>query len=326
MKVLFVGGTGQISFDCVHAAVRAGHDVSVFNRGHHNAGLPAETSFITGDVTDEATYGQVAEMGFDVICQFRVFTPTELQRDLRLLTGGVKQYIFISSASAYQKPLPHYRITEAVPLDNPFSEYSRNKAACEALLCAQTALPYTIVRPSHTSRTKFTTAMGEGDLAASRMLRGKPIVVPGDGTSLWTITRAEDFAPPFVKLFGQAAALQEAFHLTSPHAYDWNQIYLAIGRALGVTPELVHVPSDTLIKYHAPWEAALLGDKSNSVLFDNSKIEGVVGPFHCDPSLDRFMEPLAADFKRRGGAALPFDAELDALHDRIARDQRALGA
>ncbi len=325
MKVLFVGGTGQISFDCVHAAVRAGHAVWVFNRGHHNAGLPAETRCITGDVEDDESYRQIAGMGFDVICQFRVFTPAQLQRDIQLLAGCVKQYIFISSASAYQKPTPHYLITEAVPLENPFSDYSRNKADCEALLREQTALPYTIVRPSHTSRTKFTTAMGEGDLAASRMLRGRPIIVPGDGTSLWTVTRSQDFAPPFVKLFGQAAALQAAFHLTSPHAYDWNHIYRAIGRALGVTPQLVHVPTDTLIKYHPAWEAALLGDKSNSVLFDNSKIKALVGDFACNPSLDHFMEQLAIDFNQRGGVDLPIDAELDALYDRIAADQRAVG-
>jgi nucleoside-diphosphate-sugar epimerase len=325
MKVLFVGGTGQISFDCVHASVRAGHQVSVFNRGSNNAGFPPEVSFITGDVEDDDAYGRIAEMGFDVICQFRVFTPKQLQRDVELLAGRVGQYIFISSASAYQKPTPYYLITEAVPLENPFSDYSRNKAACEAVLREQTALPYTIVRPSHTSRTKFTTAMGEGDLAASRMLRGRPIIVPGDGTSLWTVTRSQDFAPPFVKLFGQAAALGEAFHLTSPNAYDWNHIYRAIGKSLGVEPDLVHVPTDTLIKYHPAWEAALLGDKSNSVVFDNSKIKALVGDFTCNPSLDLFMEQLAIDFNQRGGVDLPIDAELDALYDRIAADQRAVG-
>ena len=325
MKVLFVGGTGQISFDCVHEAVRAGHDVWVFNRGNSNAGLPDAVSFITGDFTDDASYGQIATMGFDVICQFRVFTPEELQRDLRLLTGHVGQYIFISSASAYKKPSPHYIITEAVPLENSFSQYSRDKAACEALLTAQDALSYTIVRPSHTSRTKFTTAMGEGDLAASRMLRGRPIVVPGDGTSLWTITRGCDFAPPFVKLFGNQAAHNDAFHLTSPNAYDWNHIYQAMGRALGVEPDLVHVPSDTLIKYNPAWQAALHGDKANSVIFDNTKIRNVVGHFDCNVELDGFMRALADNFLARGGKEIPIDTELDALYDRIAADQSSIG-
>jgi nucleoside-diphosphate-sugar epimerase len=325
MKVLFVGGTGQISFDCVHESVRVGHDVWVFNRGNSNAGLPETVSFIVGDFDDDAVYGQIAGMGFDVICQFRVFTPEQMQRDVQLLAEHVGQYIFISSASAYQKPAPHYVITEEMPLLNPFAAYSRDKTACERVLREQDALAYTIVRPSHTSRTKFTTAMGEGDLAASRMLRGKPIVVPGDGTSLWTITRAVDFAPPFVRLFGRSEAMGEAFHLTSPNAYDWNHIYAAIGKSLGCQPDLVHVPSDTLVKYNPEWQGALLGDKTYSVLFDNSKIKAVVGEFDCNPSLDDFMAALAADFLGRGGDKEPVDAATDALYDRIAADQRALG-
>ena len=325
MKVLFVGGTGQISFDCVHESVRAGHDVWVFNRGNSNAGLPEAVSFIKGDFDDDADYGQIAEMGFDVICQFRVFMPEQMERDVALLANRVSQYIFISTASAYQKPVPHYMITEDVPLENPFASYSRNKAACEAVLEGQEGLHYTIVRPSHTSRTKFTTAMGEGELAASRMLRGKPVVVPGDGTSLWTITRSKDFAPPFVKLFGNVGAMDEVFHLTSNNAYAWNMIYEAIGRAVGVQPELVHVPSETLIKYNPDWEGALLGDKAYSVLFDNSKIRGVVGEFECDPSLDDFMALLARSYMARGGTHLPIDESLDALYDRIVADQRAVG-
>lgn len=325
MKVLFVGGTGQISFDCVHESVRVGHDVWVFNRGNSNAGLPETVSFIAGNFDDDAVYGQIAGMGFDVICQFRVFTPEQMQRDVQLLAENVGQYIFISSASAYQKPAPHYVITEEMPLVNPFAAYSRDKAACERVLREQDALAYTIVRPSHTSRTKFTTAMGEGDLAASRMLRGKPIVVPGDGTSLWTITRAVDFAPPFVRLFGRSEAMGEAFHLTSPNAYDWNHIYAAIGKSLGCQPDLVHVTSDTLVKYNPEWQGALLGDKTYSVLFDNSKIKAVVGEFDCNPSLDDFMAALAADFLGRGGAKAPVDAATDALYDRIAADQRAMG-
>ncbi len=325
MKVLFVGGTGQISFDCVHEAVRVGHDVWVFNRGNSNAGLPEAVSYIRGDFDDDADYGRIAEMGFDVICQFRVFTPEQMERDVALLAGKVTQYVFISSASAYQKPVRHYVITEDVPLENPHAAYSRNKAACEELLRAQQELHYTIVRPSHTSRTKFTTAMGEGDLAASRMLRGKPVVVPGDGTSLWTITRSRDFAPPFVALFGNVGAMDDVFHLTSDNAYAWNMIYEAIGRAVGVEPDLVHVPSDTLAKYNPDWEGALLGDKAYSVVFDNSKIKAVVGDFKCDPSLDGFMALLAEDFMARGGIDVSIDERLDALYDRIVADQNALG-
>jgi len=326
MKVLFGGGTGQISFDCVHESVRAGHDVWVFNRGNSNAGLPEAVSLIKGDFDNDSDYSQIADMGFDVICQFRVFRPEQMTRDVTLLAGKVAQYIFISTASAYQKPVRHYRITEDVPLENPFALYSRNKAECEAVLQRQRGLHYTIVRPSHTSRTKFTTAMGEGELAASRMLRGKPVVVPGDGTSLWTITRSRDFAPPFVKLFGNVGAMDDAFHLTSNNAYAWNMIYEAIGRAVGVKAELVHVPSDTLVKYNPDWEGALLGDKAHSVLFDNSKIKAVVGDFECDSSLESFMALLAESFIARGGADIPIDENLDALYDRIVADQRALGS
>ena len=180
-----------------------------------------------------------------------MFDVDALERDLRFFAGHCRQYVFISSASAYHKPVEAFPITEDVPLRNPFWEYSRKKAACEARLTGQSDLPYTIVRPSHTSRDKLTTAMGEGDLAARRMLAGKPVVVPGDGTSLWTITHSRDFAPPFVKLLGNDRALGEAFHLTSDHAYPFDMIYAEIGRALGAEAELVHVPSETLIRYRA---------------------------------------------------------------------------
>ncbi|MEA2011548.1 MAG: NAD-dependent epimerase/dehydratase family protein [Verrucomicrobiota bacterium] len=325
MKVLYIGGTGQISFDCVHETVNAGHDTWVFNRGNNNEGLPDKVSFIVGDFFDYTAYSKLADMQFDVVCQFRVFTPEQLQRDLDLFSGKIKQYLFISSASAYKKPTPHYIITEEIPLDNPFAEYSSNKAACELLLKNQSALPYTIVRPSHTSRTKFTTAMGEGKLAAQRMLRNKAIVVPGDGTSLWTITASADFAPPFVKLIGNSAALNDYFHLTSDNAYAWNWIYLAIGKALGVTPELVHVPSDTLARYNPDWIGALLGDKAYSVIFDNSKIKKVVGDFYCNTSLDSFMSDLVEKFVISAEDKETPDSKLDSLFDQIILDQKSLG-
>lgn len=329
MKVLYVGGTGQISFDCVHESVRAGHEVWVFNRGNSNDGLPAETNFITGDFEDEAGYaelpGRVPGAGFDVVCQFRVFDETKLQRDLDMWAGKTGQYVFISTASAYHKPVRRQFITEDVPLVNPYWEYSRKKAACEALLTAQDKLSYTIVRPSHTSRDMLITAMGEGDLLASRMLRGLPVVVPGDGTSLWTMTAAKDFAPPFVKLLGHQKSRGEDFHLTADHAYAWNTIYAALGEALGVTPELVHVPTATLIKFNPDWEGPLWGDKAWSAQFDNSKIKSVVGEFACDTSLEIFTAERVAAFHRRGGADAAIDAESDALFDRIAAAQRGLG-
>lgn len=325
MKVLYVGGTGQISFDCVHESVRAGHETWVFNRGNSNEGLPPETQFIVGDFDDDAAYGVIAEHGFDVVCQFRVFGTDKLQRDLDLLAGNIGQYVFISTASAYHKPVTVQFITEDVPLVNPYWEYSRNKAACEKLLKNQPALPYTIVRPSHTSRDMLIDAMGGGDRVASRMLRGKPVVVHGDGTSLWTVTASADFAPPFVKLLGNDAALGEDFHLTAEHAYSWNTIYNALGAALGVTPELVHVPTAMLIKYHPDWEGPLWGDKSWTAQFDNTKIKSVVGDFACDTPLEKFMADRVVLFKDRGGADQARDTEMEKLFDRIVADQRALG-
>ena len=213
MKVLYIGGTGQISFDCVHESVRQGHEVWVFNRGHHNQGLPPSVNHLQGDIQDDECYRQIADMQFDVICQFRVFTPEQMKRDIEFFADCVGQYIFISSASAYQKPLPHYLITEEMPLSNPYAQYSQNKAECEFLLQKQDRLPYTIVRPSHTSRSKITTAMGEGYIAAWRILHDKPVVIPGDGTNLWVVTAAQDFAPPFVRLLGNQEAINQHFHL-----------------------------------------------------------------------------------------------------------------
>lgn len=324
MKVLYIGGTGQISFDCIHESVRAGHEVYVYNRGNHNAGLPASCTFIKGDIFDDEAYFKLAGYHFDVVCQFHLFQPWELERDLKLFTGHCDQYVFISTASAYQKPPRHYIITEEVPLDNPFWEYSRNKAAMERLLQAQSALPYTIVRPSHTSRNRMITAMGGGDIVPHRMLAGKPVILLGDGTSLWTITRSEEFAPPFVKLLGNDDALNDYFHLTSDNAYMWKEIYHALGRALGVEPKLAYVPTETLIRYRREWEGPLKGDKMWSVVFDNSKIKSVVGDFTCDTTLDEFIARIMPAFLARSENYQP-DLQYEALLDRIVAEQAGLG-
>jgi len=202
MRVLYIGGTGEISFSCIQESVRAGHNVCVYNRGNHNAGLPASVQHIKGDVNDDAAYATLAAMKFDAICQFRVFTPEQLQRDIELFAGKAAQYVFISSESAYKRPLQHWVITEDVPLGNPFNAYSRGKAECEMALRGQSRLPYTIVRPGHTLRFRIVSPFQLGALTARRMLAGRPLVVPGDGNNLWTITYCEDFAPPFVRLLG----------------------------------------------------------------------------------------------------------------------------
>ena len=322
MRVLFIGGTGEISFDCIHESVRLGHDVSVFNRGNHNHGLPSACRLITGDVEDDAAYRWLAVQGFDVICQFRLFTPEAMVRDIATFSGHCSQYVFISSASAYRKPVRQLPITEETPLHNPYWAYSRAKADMEALLRAQHGLPYTIVRPSHTYRTRMPTPMGE-NIAVSRLLRGKPVVVHGDGESLWTVTHASDFARPFARLLGLSAAMGEAFHITHDRSWSWNEILLAIASALGVSePTLVHVATDTLVRYHAEWEGPLVGDKSASVMFDNSKVKRVAGDFECPIDIWQGMRMVAAQYPP---SIDPIDPVIDRLLDRIVAEQGALG-
>jgi nucleoside-diphosphate-sugar epimerase len=320
MRVLFVGGTGEISFDCVHESVRLGHDVTVFNRGHNNAGLPPECHLIVGDVEDDNAYRKLAAFDFDALCQFRLFTTSAIERDIALFAGHCGQYVFISSASAYRKPIRGLPITEATPLENPYWAYARAKADMERVLRSQTALPYTIVRPSHTYRTKMPAPLGG---AVSRMLRGKPVVVPGDGESLWTITHASDFARPFARLLGAPHVLGEAFHITNDRQWPWNEILEAIAAAIGVRqPEFVHVASETLIRYRLDWEGPLLGDKSASVIFDNSKIKSAVGDFDCPIGPWEGMRLVAGRYPPKADG---YDVALDQLFDRIIADQRGLG-
>ncbi len=319
MRVLYIGGSGEISFDCIHESIRLGHDVTVFNRGRHNAGLPDACRFIAGDLHDDAAYSQLGLAHFDVVCQFRIFSPAEMLRDIGQFAGHCAQYVFISSASAYQKPVRDLPITEATPLENPFWAYSRDKAAMELLLAAQDGLPYTIVRPSHTYRTKMPTALG-GEV--SRLLRGLPVVVHGDGESLWTVTHASDFARPFVRLFGNAGALGDAFHITHNRSWSWNAIFEAIAAALGIAhAQLVHVAADTLVRYEPEWLGPLHGDKAASVIFDNSKVQAVVCDFDCAIDPWAGMRMVARDYP----PSRDVDVQRDALYDRIIAEQRALG-
>ncbi|HVW91576.1 MAG TPA: SDR family oxidoreductase [Devosia sp.] len=325
MDVLFVGGTGQISLPCVARAVAAGHNVAVFNRGKADAELPGEVETIVGDMKDAASYGQLGRRHFDVVCQFMAFTPEQMAADIKLFAGHTRQYIFISSASVYEKPPRDYVITEKTPTVNPFWKYSQDKIACEALLKAETSLPWTIVRPSHTVRTGLPAMWGPGDETVQRMLDGKPVIVAGDGSAPWTLTRSADFAVPFVGLFGKAAALGTDFHITADKGHTWDDIYKAIGRAFGVEVRIVHVPTDTLLRYNADWAGPLAGDKSHTALFDNSKVKAVAGDFSCATDLDTILaEPVK--FVKARLAQGPRRSPLDGLIDRIAAEQSALGA
>ena len=329
MKVLYIGGTGEISTACVWRSVEQGHDVAVFNRGRRAEELPGAVRRITGDLKDAAAYAALGAEHFDVVCQFLAYGLGQVRRDLEVFGGRCGQYIFISTASAYQKPPTTHVITEAVPLANPYWPYSQAKADMEAFLMRQHAdgrLPVTVVRPSHTHRTRFPGGILGGDDWAWRIRNRRPLVVHGDGTSLWTLTYSTDFAVPFVGLFGKPGALGEAFHITRHmQAHPWDRIFTEVGKALGVEPRIVHVPTDTLVRYDPAWAGPLLGDKTWSAVFDNTKVMAVAGPFECQVSLEDGLRKAAEHYRRRADVHRP-DPERHALLDRIVAEQSALGA
>ena len=325
LSILFIGGTGNISLPCVKDALAQGHKVSVFNRGQRGAPLPEGVTSITGDMANDADYAKLGDESYDVVCQFMAFRPDQMERDIATFTGKTKQYIFISSASVYEKPPRHYVITEQTPAVNPHWLYSRNKIACEELLHKSSGLNWTIVRPSHTLRTGLPTMMEPGPSLVHRLKAGKPVIVAGDGATPWTITRCEDFAVPFVRLFGLDAAIGETVHITNDIAFTWNDIYRAIADGFGSKSEIVHVPTDTLVRYQPDWEGPLLGDKTWSALFDNSRLRGLVGDFTCSHDLAEILSEPIRHAKAAAEADASVDTALDALMDRIIAEQNALG-
>lgn len=324
LKVLFIGGTGQISYPCVERAVAQGHKVSVYNRGQRDNALPSGVESIVGDLKDLASAG-LGKAKYDVVCQFIAFTPDQVARDIELFSGNCGQYIFISSASVYQKPASHYVITEKTPAINPFWPYSQNKIACEQLLAKADNLAWTIVRPSHTVRTGLPVMIGDADIMARRMLDGEATIVAGDGHTPWTLTRSVDLAVPFVGLFGKEKALGEIFHITADRAHIWDHIQREIAAQLGVEAKIVHVPTDTLIKFNPEWEGPLMGDKSWTAIFDNSKVKSVAGDFTCAEDLKTILEEPIHHLKQRLAANRPPKGEFDAMVDRICNAQAALG-
>jgi nucleoside-diphosphate-sugar epimerase len=280
MKVLFIGGSGNISSACTHEALLNGHEVIHFNRGlSKNYQFGNKVKTVTGDIhikQDRALLDACAP--FDVVANFIGFLPDEVESDLDSFKDKCEQYIFISSATVYQKPADHYLVTEDCPLGNPFWEYARNKIACENVLTSQHKLKYTIIRPSYTyGITWIPVALTAHSYSpVYRIRKGLPVISHGDGESLWVTTHASDFARAFVGLFGNTAALNNHFHITSDEVLTWDAIYRTIGRIVGREPNLVHVPSDFIKKYAPDWGDGLLGDKARSVVFDNSKIKSAV--------------------------------------------------
>lgn len=287
MKVLFVGGTGNISSACSRLAIERGTDLTLLTRGRSALPPPAGATVVQADVNDRASMERLlGDATFDVVVDWIAFTPDDVERDLSMFRGRTAQYVFISSASVYQKPPVCYLITESTPLRNPYWAYSRQKIACEERLGAayrDEAFPVTIVRPSFTyGDTWIPCAVGGlGYTVIDRMRKGRPIIVHGDGQSLWTMTHNTDFAKGFVGLFGNIQAIGQPFHITSDEVLTWDQIYGAIGAAAGVTPRLVHIPSDFINASAPEIGAGLLGDKACSAVFDNSKIKRLVPDFRA---------------------------------------------
>ncbi len=289
MKALFIGGTGTISMAITRLlATKPEWELYLLNRGSRSDTLPAGVKTLAADINDEAKVAElIADLQFDVVCDFIGFVKEQLERDYRLFRGRTKQFMYISSASAYQKPLSNHIITEGTPLANPYWEYSRNKIACEEYLMKlyrEENFPVTIIRPSHTYDERNVPLGVHGSCGSyqviKRMLEGKPVIVHGDGTSLWTMTHNSDFAAGFVGLMGNAHAIGESFQITSDESLTWNQIYTTIANCLGVEYKPYYVASDFLASVSDyDLRGGLLGDKANTVVFDNTKLKRAVPGF-----------------------------------------------
>ena len=279
MKVLFIGGTGTISSACVELAVARGIELTLLNRGQRDYPTPTGVETLKGDIRNPAEVAAVLkDRTFDVVADFIAFSPEHVETDLELFRGCTRQYIFISSASAYQTPPNNWLTTESTPLRNPFWHYSRQKIACEERLnraYRDENFPVTIVRPSHTYAASSMPLSG-GHTNLARMRAGKKIVLHGDGTSLWVLTHHRDFAKAFVGLLGSPHAIGEAIHITSDEVLSWNQIAEILAEAAGVEAKIVHIPSERIAEFDKDWGDGLLGDKAHSMIFDNSKVKRLV--------------------------------------------------
>ncbi len=335
MRALFIGGTGTISQAITERCVNLGWDLFLLNRGNNNASVPDGATLLKADIHDADAVRQVIDgLHFDVVANFIAFHPDDIKRDIELFEGRTKQYLFISSASAYQKPLSSPIITESTPLANPHWEYSRNKILCEEVLMSayrETGFPVTIVRPSHTYSPKSIPLALHGDKGSfsviERIRQGKKVIVHGDGLTLWALTHCQDFAIAFCGLMGNVHAMGDVFHITSDESLTWNQIYECIGNALGVAPKMVHIASETLAPCHGDWEGALIGDKSNTVLFDNQKIKRVVPEFKATIRFDQGVRQCIDYIYSHPECQTPdpdFDAWMDAVIDQYELMQKNL--
>ncbi|HJV13264.1 MAG TPA: NAD-dependent epimerase/dehydratase family protein [Propionibacteriaceae bacterium] len=325
LQVLFIGGTGIISSACCRLAVRRGLDLYALNRGATQLRpLPSEVTILRGNIRDPASVREVlGDHEFDVVVNWIAFTPEHIEADLELFRGRVGQYVFISSASAYQAPPSRVPVTESTPLNNPYWQYSRDKIACEDRLIRayrEEGFPAMIVRPSHTyDRTAVPSYAGW--TLVQRMRQGKEVVVQGDGTSLWTLTHSDDFAKGFVPLLGNTRTIGEAFHITSDDVLTWNQITMILAAAAGAEAKIVHVPSDAIAAADPNWGPALLGDSAHSMIFDNSKLRRVVPDYVATITLEQAAPEIIA-WHDQNPSQQRFDPDLDALMDKLTAQFR----
>jgi nucleoside-diphosphate-sugar epimerase len=323
MKVLFIGGTGNISTAVSRLAAAKGIELYLLNRGRRKVDIPGVNE-IRADIADVAAVREaIAGHRWDCVADFIAYTPDQIERDYDLFADCTKQYIFISSASAYQKPPTSHIITESTPLINPYWQYSRDKIACEDLLnryYRESGFPITIVRPSHTYDRVIPTAVGGGDgyFLIDRMLRGAKVIVHGDGTSLWTLTHSEDFAKGFVGLIGNPLTIGHAFHITSDEVYTWNKIYQIIGSCVGVRPDIVHIPSDYLASFDEHLTGGLIGDKANCAVFDNAKIKSFVPEYRSSISFQEGVGRAIRHLQEAPGD-MALTQEKNAFMDRVIR-------
>jgi nucleoside-diphosphate-sugar epimerase len=322
-KILFIGGTGIISSACARLAVERGIDLHVLNRGRtSHRPLPTEARVLQADIRDrDSVSAALGDETFDAVVNWLAFTPDQVEADVELFSGRTGQYVFISSASAYQTPPARLPIVESTPLRNPFWQYSRDKIACEDVLTRHyrdQGFPMTIVRPSHTyDRTLI--PLDGGWTVVDRMRRGEPVIVHGDGTSLWTLTHHVDFARGFVPLLAHPRTLGEAFHITSDDAPTWNQIAEALAAAAGTEARIVHVPSDAIAAADPEWGAGLLGDKAHSMVFDNTKLRSVVPDYLATIPFEQGAREIIAWYDA-DPTRQEVDARLNAVMDQLARD------
>lgn len=319
MRILFLGGTGTISSACSPLAVERGHDLTLVTRGTSDHLAPEGAEILHADARDpEALRDALGDRTFDAVVDWIAFTPEHIETDIAVFTGRTGQYVFISSASAYQTPPASLPVTEATPLRNPFWDYSQNKIACEERLMEAHGpdFPVTIVRPSHTLAPWSVPLRGDYTVI-DRMRRGAPVMLHDDGTALWTLTNHRDFAPGLIGLLGNDRALGEAYHITSDEALPWNEIVARLAEAAGVPdPEVVHVPSERIAEADADWGASLIGDKAHSMTFDNTKIKAAVPDFDATTPYARTASETVAWYDA-DPARRTVDPEVDRLHDAL---------